>query len=218
MTNNGTSPMTNNNSPKKNNTTAKNNKKNNTNKKNTKTTVKKSPSAKTVARKENEKKAKAMLNNALNINSKPMEYKPIVKYMHKKYNSEKERVGDIDDHIELIRKQRAEKSAAKQKTVKNTPVKKEKKKRTTVSNKESTYKDDMKAAKALLNSRLSIKSTPPEHNPIAKIMRGQYNSEADRNAAINAHIEKVRKGREQAKETKSAVGRLKKNATRKNRS
>ena len=198
---------------KKNNTTAKNNAKKN----NKKSTTKKAPSAKTQARLDLEKRAKNMLNTELGIKSKPMEYKPIAKFLAKKYNSEKERVGNIDDHIELIRKQRAEKNAAKSATAKNKPVKKAKVKRTTVSGKESTYKNNMKAAKALLNHRLKIKSTPPEHNPIAKIMRAVYTNESKRNADINAHVEKVRKGREEAAKSGAILGRLKRNSTRKNR-
>jgi hypothetical protein len=203
-----------------NNTTAKaaNNTANNKGKNKTK----KAPSAKTLQRKENQKIAKSMLNNALGINSKPKEYNPIVTYLRKKYNSEKERVGDIDDHIEVIRKQRAEKNAAAAATKKNKPEKKPKKKRTTVSKNEATYKANMKAAKAMLNAKLSIKSTPPEHNPIARLMRNKTLTNNARQAAINAHIQRVKEDRNASKATGARVGRLKKpekpkNATRKNR-
>ena len=91
-------------------------------------------------------------------------------------------------------------------------------KREAPTNKEGKLKENMTAAKKQLNNALGIKSMPPEFNPLVTIMRKSYNSESDKKAAINAHIEKVRKARNDKAATKAA----KKNAkggsrTRKNR-
>jgi hypothetical protein len=72
------------------------------------------------------------------------------------------------------------------------------------SRKEIGFAVNMKHAKKTLNNALGIKSMPPEFNPLIKIMKADYNSEAAKKAAINAHIEKVRKGREEKAAAKSA--------------
>jgi len=98
--------------------------------------------------------------------------------------------------------------------------KKPKRKVETPSNLQSAYKANMAAAKKLVNNALGIKSMPPEHNPLVTIMRKNYASEAEKKAAINAHIEKVRAARAEKASKKAAKGgsrKTRKNRTRKNR-
>lgn len=66
------------------------------------------------------------------------------------------------------------------------------------SNAEIKYAVAMKRAKTLLNQTLKIKSMPPEFNPLVTIMRKNYASSANRNAAIQNYVEKVRTRREKA--------------------
>jgi hypothetical protein len=91
-------------------------------------------------------------------------------------------------------------------------------KRAAPTNKEGKLKENMTAAKKQLNNALGIKSMPPEFNPLVTIMRKSYNSESDKKAAINAHIEKVRKARNDKAATKAAKKNVKGGSrTRKNR-
>jgi hypothetical protein len=79
----------------------------------------------------------------------------------------------------------------------------------------------MAAAKKVLNNALSIKSMPPEYNPLVGIIRKEYGSEAEKKAAINAHVEKIRAARAEKASKKAAKGgsrKSRKNRTRKNRS
>ena len=82
---------------------------------------------------------------------------------------------------------------------------------------QSQYKTNMAAAKKVLNNALSIKSMPPEHNPLVGIMRKEYGSEAEKKAAINAHIETIRVARAEKASKKAAKGGSRKNRSRKNR-
>lgn len=85
---------------------------------------------------------------------------------------------------------------------------------------QSQYKTNMAAAKKLLNNALGIKSMPPEHNPLVGIMRKEYATEAEKKAAINAHVEKIRAARAEKASKKAAKGgsrKTRKNRTRKNR-
>ena len=98
--------------------------------------------------------------------------------------------------------------------------KKPKRKVETPSNLQSAYKANMAAAKKLVNNALGIKSMPPEHNPLVTIMRKEYASESEKQAAINAHIEKVRAARAEKASKKAAKGgsrKTRKNRTRKTR-
>jgi hypothetical protein len=91
-------------------------------------------------------------------------------------------------------------------------------KRAAPTNKEGKLKENMTAAKKQLNNALGIKSMPPEFNPLVTIMRKSYNSESDKKAAINTHIEKVRKARNDKAATKAAKKNVKGGSrTRKNR-
>lgn len=86
---------------------------------------------------------------------------------------------------------------------------------------QSQYKTNMAAAKKLLNNALSIKSMPPEYNPLVGIIRKEYGSEAEKKAAINAHVEKIRTARAEKASKKANKGgsrKSRKNRTRKNRS
>jgi len=86
---------------------------------------------------------------------------------------------------------------------------------------QSQYKTNMAAAKKVLNNALSIKSMPPEYNPLVGIIRKEYGSEAEKKAAINAHVEKIRAARAEKASKKAAKGgsrKSRKNRTRKNRS
>ena len=86
---------------------------------------------------------------------------------------------------------------------------------------QSQYKTNMAAAKKVLNDALGIKSMPPEHNPLVGIMRKNYASEAEKKAAIDAHIEKIRAARAEKASKKAAKGgsrKSRRNWTRKNRS
>jgi hypothetical protein len=98
--------------------------------------------------------------------------------------------------------------------------KKAKRKVENPTNLQTAYKANMAAAKKLVNNALGIKSMPPEHNPLVGIMRKEYASEAEKKAAINAHIEKVRAARAEKASKKAAKGgsrKTRKNRTRKNR-
>jgi hypothetical protein len=123
-----------------------------------------------------------------------------------------------------VRKVKAENTAAAPAPAAASPVvapvvasgeKKPKRKVENPSASQSQYKTNMAAAKKLLNNTLSIKSMPPEHNPLVGIMRKEYGSEAEKQAAINAHVEKIRAARTEKASKKSAKGGSK---TRKNRS
>jgi len=86
---------------------------------------------------------------------------------------------------------------------------------------QSQYKTNMAAAKKVLNNALSIKSMPPEYNPLVGIIRKEYGSEAEKKAAINAHVEKIRTARAEKASKKANKGgsrKSRKNRTRKNRS
>ncbi len=195
----------------------------------------------------NMKHAKKTLNNALGIKSMPPEFNPLIKIMKASYNSEAAKKAAIDAYIEKIRKAREEKTAARaaKKASNTTTAKKPRKAKapaapgagngtaanTTASAKrskraaptaaEGKLKENMLAAKKRLNNTLGIKSVPPEFNPLVTIMRKSYNSESDKQAAINAHIAKVRKARNDKAATKAAKktteGGSRKNRTRKNR-
>lgn len=79
---------------------------------------------------------------------------------------------------------------------------------------QSQYKTNMQAAKKLLNNTLSIKSMPPEHNPLVGIMRKEYGSQAEKQAAIDAHIKIIRNARAEKASKKATKGGSR---TRKNR-
>lgn len=93
-------------------------------------------------------------------------------------------------------------------------VKKPKRKVENPSAAQSQYKTNMAAAKKLLNNTLSIKSMPPEHNPLVGIMRKEYGSQAEKQEAINAHIKIVRDERDKKAAKKAGKGGSR---TRKNR-
>ena len=82
---------------------------------------------------------------------------------------------------------------------------------------QSQYKTNMAAAKRLLNNTLSIKSMPPEHNPLVGIMRKEYASEAEKKAAIDEHVEKIRRARAEKASKKATKGGGRNYRTRKNR-
>ena len=101
-----------------------------------------------------------------------------------------------------------------------TTVKKEKKKVINPSESQIRYKSNMTAAKKYLNNALSLKSMPPEYNPLVKYMRNDKLSEAERKAAMNAHVETVRVARNAKASKKNVKGgsrKSRKNMTRKNR-
>ena len=190
----------------------------------------------------NMKHAKKTLNNALGIKSMPPEFNPLIKIMKTSYNNESAKDAAVKAYIEKIRQAREEKTAARNaKKATTTTVKKPRKTKTTANTasatptgngapvsstakrskreapteKEGKLKENQLAAKKRLNNALGIKSMPPEFLPIMTIMRKTNVSESEKNTAIDAQIEKVRKAREEkaAKKKSSSGG----SRTRKNR-
>lgn len=194
----------------------------------------------------NMKHAKKTLNNALGIKSMPPEFNPLIKIMKASYNDEASKKAAVNAYIEKIRKAREEKTAGRAaKKAATTTVKKPRKakvtanadptasatpagnglpasttakrsKREAPTEKEGKLKENQLAAKKRLNNALGIKSMPPEFLPIMTIMRKTNISESEKNTAIDAQIEKVRKAREEkaAAKKKPASGGTR---TRKNR-